>query len=538
MTARSFRVLHHTAGTIVVAAWAALLAGKVRGEWTRRAALPDTALSELFGGDGRDAEHERAFGVYHGDAKIGFAASRRLRAPGGWMFLDQAVWRMVLQGVPQKLVSETGALVADDFSLKSFKARVDAGLAVIAAEGRVEGRDLVVRIDTAGRSYEDRIPLEKPPMLSGLVRASVAARDPRPGESFVVPVFNPLSRGLEELEVVVEDREVLDTRLGRIRTWRLTEILRGSIRTRVWVDEHGETVREESPLGMRMEAEPREIALALPDDAPVPDLVRAVAVPVRGNLAAQVAGNRVRVRLVNVDPAEFPLLDGGRQLLSGDVLSVELRRMKNNGWFGGYSIPYLGGDMDAYLGPEALIQSADPEIVATARAIVGDERDVLRAARRIHRWVHENVEKRNSAGVPSAVEVLRTRSGDCNEHTVLYVALARAVGIPARIAVGLVWANARGAGPGLYYHAWPEVYAGVAGIAAFSTPETSGGWYPLDPTLGQEPADAGHLRFLTGDLDRQVDLLKLIGRLEVEVLPDDAPLAPVAEEASGVQEAP
>ena len=30
--------------------------------------------------------------------------------------------------------------------------------------------------------------------------------------------------------------------------------------------------------------------------------------------------------------------------------------------------------------------------------------------------------------VPSAVQVLETLAGDCNEHTVLYVALARALG--------------------------------------------------------------------------------------------------------------
>lgn len=512
-------------------AWVFVMGQKAHGEWTRRASLPDVNLSEMLEGEGSD--RTRTFGVYHGDAKIGFAASRRTRSPSGWVFNDQAVWRMTLQGVPAKLVSETSALVGDDFTLKTFRARVDAGIAVLGATGRVEGDVLIVTIESAGRSYEDRIPLEAPPMLPGLVRASIAARRPKPGDSFVIPIFNPLARGIEEIEVVVEDRETLDTKLGKIETWRLTEILRGAIRTRVWVDDDGETVREESPLGMRIEAEPREMALALDDDAPVPDLVRAVAVPVHGDLATQVEANRVRLRLKGIDPKDFPLLNGGRQLLHDGVLTVEQRRLKSNGWFGGYSLPYQGGDLGPWLAPEPLVQSDDPEIVAMAKSIVGDERDVLRASRKIHEWVFENVEKRNSAGVPSAVEVLQTRTGDCNEHTVLYVALARAAGIPSRIAVGLVWANARGAGPGLYYHAWPEVYAGVSGIAAFTTPETLGGWYALDPTLGQEPADAGHLRFLVGGLDRQIDLLKLIGKLEVEVLPFEEPFAPVVEDTSG-----
>ena len=95
--------------------------------------------------------------------------------------------------------------------------------------------------------------------------------------------------------------------------------------------------------------------------------------------------------------------------------------------------------------------------------------------------------------------MLRTKVGDCNEHTALYVALARAGGLPARINVGLV--AVRNA---FYYHAWPEIYLGS--------------WVAVDPTLGQFPADAAHLRFTVGGLARQAELLRLIGNLEIDVL--------------------
>lgn len=114
-------------------------------------------------------------------------------------------------------------------------------------------------------------------------------------------------------------------------------------------------------------------------------------------------------------------------------------------------------------------------------------------------WVHEELEKRITVSVPSALEVLETRRGDCNEHTVLYVALARAVGLPARTAAGLVYVDGR-----FYYHAWPEVYID--------------GWVAVDPTFGQFPADAAHLRFTVGGLARQVELIQLVGRLTLEVV--------------------
>jgi transglutaminase-like putative cysteine protease len=113
--------------------------------------------------------------------------------------------------------------------------------------------------------------------------------------------------------------------------------------------------------------------------------------------------------------------------------------------------------------------------------------------------VYGRLRKDITLSVPSAVQVLETGQGDCNEHTVLYVALARSVGLPTRTAVGLVHVNGR-----FYYHAWPEVWLDR--------------WVAVDPTLDQFPADASHLRFLVGGLARQVELIRLIGRLDLEVV--------------------
>jgi hypothetical protein len=81
---------------------------------------------------------------------------------------------------------------------------------------------------------------------------------------------------------------------------------------------------------------------------------------------------------------------------------------------------------------------------------------------------------------------------------VLYVALARAVGLPARSAAGLVYLRGR-----FYYHAWPEVYLGT--------------WVSADAMLEQLPADAGRVRFVVGGLARVGELAPLIGRVKLEV---------------------
>ena len=137
-------------------------------------------------------------------------------------------------------------------------------------------------------------------------------------------------------------------------------------------------------------------------------------------------------------------------------------------------------------------------------------------AERLTREVNSLVEKRPTVSLPSALEVLRTKVGDCNEHTVLFVAMARALGIPARINVGVAYV--RGA---FYYHAWPEVYIDEG--------KGRGMWLPVDPTFNQFPADATHVRLARGGLDKQTAILPLIGRakmtvVDVKVTPNSTPV--------------
>ena len=92
--------------------------------------------------------------------------------------------------------------------------------------------------------------------------------------------------------------------------------------------------------------------------------------------------------------------------------------------------------------------------------------------------------------------------------------MARSIGLPSRIAVGLVFMHGA-----FYYHAWPEVY--------IADGEHRGLWLPVDPTLNQFPADATHLRLARGGLEKQAAILPLLGRLRMTVL--DVEQAPDAD---------
>jgi transglutaminase-like putative cysteine protease len=112
--------------------------------------------------------------------------------------------------------------------------------------------------------------------------------------------------------------------------------------------------------------------------------------------------------------------------------------------------------------------------------------------------VYREIRKQPVVSVPNALDVLHQRVGDCNEHAILFVALARALGIPARQQAGIIYQEGK-----FFYHAWAQVHLGA--------------WVSVDPIFNQVPADAAHIRLVEGDLDRQADLVRVIGRLKVEV---------------------
>jgi transglutaminase-like putative cysteine protease len=213
---------------------------------------------------------------------------------------------------------------------------------------------------------------------------------------------------------------------------------------------------------------------------------------------------RLRLRLDGADvPADE--LNGAGQTADGNVIEIVDPRSLRPG--------PRDANVERYLKAEPLLESDAPEIRAEAERAVRAATDDRDRAERLTRYVNGLLDKKPTVSLPSAREVLRTKVGDCNEHTALFVAMARSIGIPARIAVGLVFMHGA-----FYYHAWPEVY--------IAEKDGRGLWLAVDPTLNQYPADATHVRLTRGGLDKQAVVLPLIGRLKMTVL--DVELVPGA----------
>jgi transglutaminase-like putative cysteine protease len=477
---------------LVLVAWAGVMARLISRSYLQASSA--TLAADLARYTSAAAWH----GVYYRGEKIGFTVGQTLKTDGGFELQEDGRLQMSLLGATTPVTIRTTAEVDTTFQLKSFTFSLDPGTGPVEVKGQLDGTRLVLAVTSAGKTRSEVRELAEPPALSLNLSRRLANGGLVTGARHRWTIFDAATLRNAPVVVDVGKRELVrGAGTAPIPAFRVETEFSG-LRTTSWVTDTGEVIREESPLGLLTIRESPENARAMAVPAQVQaDLLEAAAIVPVGRERIDEARDvlRLRVRLEGADLSHLDL-DGGGQMVSGDVIDLRDPR----------TLRATAADPGAglYLAPEPLIESDDPDIRAEAANAVREATDVRVRAERLTRYVNGLLEKKPTVSIPSAREVLRTRVGDCNEHTALFVAMARAAGIPARIAVGLVFV--RGA---FYYHAWSEVYLDEGG---------RGLWLPVDPTLNEFPADATHVRLARGGLDRQTAILPLVGRLRMTVL--------------------
>jgi hypothetical protein len=443
-------------------------------------------------------------GVYYRGDKIGFLVTQTVPVDDGFELQEDGQLEMALLGISSKARVSTRARVDTTFNLKSFRFSLDAGTGPVEVGGDVQGKTLSLRVSSpSGTRSETRV-LDEPPALAINLARRLTANKLEPGQKFTIALFDPTTMRNDTMDVTVVRREAVEAAGHRTPALKIQTRFVGLTSTS-WITELGEVVREESPTGLLVKKETRDRALApAPAGVARRDLLESASVipsPAR-RIDDVLTIDTLRLRVSGFDMSGADTRGAG-QSVDGDT--VELRRLLDAR--GTLVDPGEGplGDVAPYLVPESLIESDAPEIRDEARkAVPPTARSDRDKAEALVRFVHGALQKKPTVGIPSARDVLRTRVGDCNEHTALYVALARASNLPARIAVGLAYVHGA-----FYYHAWAEVAVRDSG---------AGFWIPVDPTLNQFPADATHLRLARGGLDRQTAILPAMGNIRIGIL--------------------
>lgn len=457
------------------------------------------------------------YGVMQGDKQVGFASSTIDTAQTSLTVTDYLVADLPIGGKARRATARSNVTLTRALRVKQFDLSFESEGAPIKATGTVEG-DSVLRLQltsNGSKGTPQRISLNGPILLPTLVPLALAlGESPKVGKHYTLPIFDPTTMTPKEITLdiraestfVISDSSAYDSATKHwrgiqpdtIKAWEVVANSAGAIGG--WIDEQGHIVTT-TQLGFTLKRLPYEVAfenwrndtthLTVADDR---DILETTAIAANKRMDHRVES--LRVKLSGVDLSGFDL-DGGRQRFNGDVLIID--PLATNAMDAQWSLPAKAPVDQKYVSPEPLIQSKDDDLFLLAYKVQHFQHEPKIVAEELNTWVHDSIAPRVTFGVPSALEVLKTRVGDCNEHTQLYVAMARAIGLPTRIAAGLAYVDGK-----FYYHAWPEVFLGD--------------WVAVDPTFGQFPADAAHLRFTIGGLERQTSLLRLMGNLKIDVL--------------------
>lgn len=418
-----------------------------------------------------------------------------------YVIANRTILQMNVMGTAQRIGVNARAVVDALYRLQNFAFVLSSTGYALSVEGkRIRGNTFACQVKGPGTTREVTIDIPDDAVLYSPM-TEMSLKSLPPGRSVTLRMFNPMTLSAQKVAIRSLRRESLLHNGTNMATTVLSAALEG-METLSWVDNDGNVLRQETLFGWAMEACTADQALALSRETPPEDMLRSLAVPATGPVERLHTAHSARLRLTGAELDPHTLETHRQHVVSTGAVTELIVRADVLPRAGERSAIDSAAVKDARL-PSLFIQSDDPRLVARAREITHDCTNDLQTAMAVYAWVFTHVEKRPTVSLPSALDVLEKLQGDCNEHTYLFVGLARAAGIPARIRVGLTLHNGM-----FYYHAWPSVFVGR--------------WLDMDPTLGQPAVAADHVSLFEGELSEQMKLMGVVGRLKVEVKEIDA----------------
>jgi hypothetical protein len=439
-------------------------------------------------------DRETWMNIFQQGERIGYAHRQFFKTVEGYRIFESVFMQINLMGMVQDVRFKTEGNFHHDLTLSSFDFELQSSLFHFKARGVLKGK--ILTLFTGKRGLEQKIdfPIEKKTYLSVGILEALIHENLKPGYSRTLHIFDPTTVTQRPVKVDVLSEETIQI-MGRQERAKKVSVHFMGVPQFAWIGENGTVLKEEGPLGIRLEQVTKDEALNKMTLSQSADLAEIVSIPANKILHDVSQLKELKIKIDGIEDGEI-FLNGDRQSLKNNILTIRRESLSNlPSSIKGEKV-FVDGKR--YLEPNPFIQSDHPEIQAKVREIVSPDDPAIVKAKKLVTWVNEKIQKRPVLSVPNALETLRYKVGDCNEHAVLLAALARASGIPAQVEAGLVYQKGR-----FYYHAWNILYLGT--------------WITADSVMNQLPADVTHIRFVRGT-ERQIDLVRVIGRVRLEIL--------------------
>ena len=376
-------------------------------------------------------------------------------------------------------------------------------------EGRIVDGVAYIKTTLNGERTESEIPVPADTISEHVGIESLFKQGLKIGEKrdFHIFSFDLLKPVKAELEVEKQDTLTYQSEEQQVYVLRQKLDMMNGLTIKAWVDPDGVNYKTETPLmGLSMITTKTDKETALGGIEEVDVVLKTRILPSGKHPTPNAKNFEADVKLITGNITDAIMSTSQQKLALNDKQSGKLFiQVPTVVAEDCPDLPIQNAETK-FLGASAYIQTDAPAIRAKAEEILDGERNSWRAAEKLCEWVHTSItETKMSGGFGSSLTALETLSGDCTEHTVLFIALARAAGIPARICSGIVFSK-----DAFYYHFWPEVYVGR--------------WVQMDPTFGQNIADANHIQLggSTLESDNLIDfaegVFRTLNQLEIVIV--------------------
>jgi hypothetical protein len=441
----------------------------------------------------------------HG-SKIGFTYRKMEKTSSGYRLTAKTVMKVKADGKEREISSSHTYLLDEKQKPSGFTFIQKMDNHQQYFEGKIDKGMAEITVRSGGNTSKRKVPFPETVEFAETASYKLGKQKLEPGMEFEIDIFMEPLLVTEKMKIKIGKKTSIKHRGKSIEVFKVTAAF-PSYETVSYITPEGKTLREESPIGFTAVDTDKADAVSFSEGVmPFTQLLTFSLIPVTTSLEDAGGISKLILEMDGLPRKDLIPSDSRQKQKTvsektGFHARIEVVREEAEIFINASAgLPVEG--MEKFLEPTIEAQSDDQAIASRAEIIIGDEKNIYKAAQLINGWVYKNIRK-SFIDTFSAVETLRSMEGECQSHTNLFAALAKSVGIPVKTVSGIVYS---GGYNGFLYHAWPEIYVG------------DGVWVAMDPTLGQVTVDATHIKLVEGDLSKQMQIFEFIGKVGIEII--------------------
>ena len=453
----------------------------------------------IFEGAG---ESEDWLGTYFQGKKIGFTKSKIRWGPEGILLDSTVFFKIRSKSIDQSTTIKQTTRLSPNFKLSGFSLLQEISGKRKQVEGKMEENELRYREKSLGYDKEKTLKFTEKTLPSSTFLINLISAGLKVGQRDKLKLFMEPLQMLVDFEYEVLKEEKLQYGEKLIDTFVIRQRF-SSMESTMWVANDGTVYRESTNLGFESFKEEPQVAQKIEEGMTISSIITMSLVKPNTPVPHPEKTFDLIYKIYHVSSTEAIPEDHRQKIIKiekrgegsytttlrvkSESLKTKIREQKKDN----------SGVDSKYLEETAEVQSNHKLIQALAKELSADEKSSWQLVKDINLWVHLNL-KKEMVDTVTALDALIERRGECQSHTFLFAALARASGIPTRIVNGLVYSKDY---EGFLYHAWPEVFVDE--------------WRAMDPTFGQDRADATHIKLTENPSESPFHLMEFVGKVAI-----------------------